>query len=116
MSTPLQMSFRNLDSTPALEEEIKSRVTKLERLYDRISSIEVLVDVPHRHHTKGRQYHVRITLHVPGDLLTVSRHSEEDHSNEDLVAAISNAFKASWRMLHDWVDKNTDRRTDARTG
>ena len=36
MEIPLQISFRNMDPSPAVEERIRKKAAKLERFHDRI--------------------------------------------------------------------------------
>ena len=53
MPIPLQISFRNMDPSPAVEERIHKKAEKLERFNDRIIGCAVVVEAPHRHHHKG---------------------------------------------------------------
>ena len=59
MPIPLQISFRNMDPSPAVEERIRQKAEKLERFHDRIVGCTVVVEAPHRHHHKGKLYNVR---------------------------------------------------------
>jgi ribosome-associated translation inhibitor RaiA len=36
MQIPLQISFRNMDPSPAVEERIRKKAAKLQRFHDRI--------------------------------------------------------------------------------
>jgi len=108
MSVSVQVSFRNLSPRPTAEEMIRKKAAKLETFYDRILGIEVQVEVPHRHQHKGNHYHVRVGVSVPGHQFVVSRQSGDDRSEENLTAAISNAFKAARRELQDYVALQRD--------
>ena len=62
---PTQVTFRGLDVSDALEEEIRERVTWLEQFYPGIVRCRVVLDRPHKHRHDGRHFHVRIELTVP---------------------------------------------------
>ncbi|HYH70590.1 MAG TPA: HPF/RaiA family ribosome-associated protein [Methyloceanibacter sp.] len=105
MQTPLNISFRNMDPSAAIETRVREKAEKLERLYDRIISCEVVVEAPHRNHQKGKLYDVRINLSVPGDDINVGRTGPQNHAHEDVYVAIRDAFAAASRQLEDHVRK-----------
>ncbi len=73
MDFPLNISFRNMDPSPAVENRIREKVAKLSRLSNRIIGCSVVVEAPHRHQHKGKLYHVHIDISVPGKDLVVDR-------------------------------------------
>lgn len=101
MPTPLHVSFRDMDSTPALEELIRDWVAKLEHVYDRIERCDVVVERPHQHHHQGQRIRVRVTLAVPGPDIVISHDHELDAAHEDAYVAIRDAFHAARRQLED---------------
>lgn len=103
MQIPLQVSFRDMEPSQAVETKIRERAVKLERYYDRIMSCRVVVEAPHRRHHHGKLYHVRVDLTVPNGELVVSREPEERHSHEDVYVAIRDAFDAAQRRLADYA-------------
>ncbi|MBE3109054.1 MAG: ribosome-associated translation inhibitor RaiA [Acidobacteria bacterium] len=105
MQAPLNISFRNMDPSEAIETRVREKAEKLERLYDRIISCEVVVEAPHRNHQKGKLYDVRINLSVPGDDINVGRTGPQNHAHEDVYVAIRDAFAAANRQLEDHVRK-----------
>ncbi len=112
MPLPLQVTFRDMDPTPALEDFVRTWVAKLERIYDRIERCHVLVERPHQHHRQGKRVHVRITLAVPGPDVVVSHDHSLDGSHEDVYVAIRDAFRAARRRLEDHVRRQ---RQDVKT-
>ena len=46
MDTPLEIAFHNLSSSPALEEDIRKRVARLEKLYPRLAGCRVAIEAP----------------------------------------------------------------------
>ena len=73
MKIPLQITYRHMEATPAIEENIREKAAKLDTIYDEIMSCRVAVEAPHRHHHKGKAYVVRIDLTVPGGELVINR-------------------------------------------
>lgn len=105
MRLPLQVMFRNMDPSPAVEDRVREQAEKLGRYYDHIMACRVVVEAHHRHHHKGNLYHVRIDLTVPNAELVASRESAEHHAHEDVYVAIRDAFDAMRRQLQDFVRK-----------
>src|SRR6516162_3493685 len=75
MIIPVQVTFRNVASTPEIEEKIRARAQKLETFYSPITSCRVLVEAPARHRQKGYAFHIRIDLAVPEGEIVVKRES-----------------------------------------
>ena len=98
---PVQISFRHMDPSPALEARVHEKAEKLERFFDRIVSCEVVVEAPHKHHHKGKLYNVRIEINVPGASVNVGRSGPQDHAHEDVYVALRDAFDAAYRQLED---------------
>ena len=101
MELPLQISFRGMDASPAVEAKVRERVDKLARQDPSIVSCRVVVEAPHRHHHQGRLFHVRVDLTVPGAELVVNREPGEHHAHEDVFVAIRDAFDAMRRQVQD---------------
>jgi cold shock CspA family protein/ribosome-associated translation inhibitor RaiA len=123
MEIPLQITFRNMPPSQAIEDNIGEKASKLESFYDRIMSCRVIVEAPHRHHRKGKAYEVRIDLMVPGGELVINRspkrlkaaksaeapetkliesHAPSKHgAHADVYVAIRDAFNAAGRKLQD---------------
>ncbi len=106
MEIPLQISFKNMEGSEAIEARIHEKAAKLEQYFGRLTSCRVVVEAPHRHHHKGKIYHVRIDIGVPGHPdLVVSREPEENHAHEDVYVAIRDAFSKAQRQLQDFRHK-----------
>lgn len=102
-SIPLEISFRNLDPSAALEARIRERAAKLEKFCDRITRCRVMVEAPHKHHHKGKLYHVRIDVTVPGREIVVQRDPGDHEAHEDAYVAVRDAFNAVARQLEDYM-------------
>jgi ribosome-associated translation inhibitor RaiA len=101
MSLPLQITFRDIDPSPAAETKIREHAEKLAKKSSRITACHVVVQAPHRHRTKGFVYDVRVGLAVPGSDIIVGREDRERPSHADLHVAIRDAFEAARRQLED---------------
>ena len=101
MQQPIQISFRNVDPSEAVEANIRSKIDWLETFYDRIQSCRVVIEVPHRHRHQGRIYQVRLDLTVPGAEFVVNREAGLNGAHEDVYVAIRDAFDAARRRLED---------------
>lgn len=102
MQIPLEIDYRNLEPTPALEAAIRKKAAKLEQFYERITGCHVTLEAPHQHQHKGKQYEVHIRLMLPGKVLAV-RHPGGKQVHEDAYVAIRDAFAAAQRQLEDYV-------------
>jgi len=118
---PVQITFRNMDRSEAIEEWIRAEAAKLDTFYNRIMRCRVAIEVPHRHHRKGSSYHLRIDLTVPGEEIVVKRQPSLSHRvqqlgeteikkhlelatpHKNLRLAINDAFKAASRQLQDYA-------------
>ena len=109
MQIPVQISFRNFPHSDAVEERIQEKVAKLETYYNRITSCRVVVESPHRHHHKGKLFHVSIVLGLPGDEIIVDRDPKKNHGHEDIYVAIRDAFEAVRRQLKKHIRQNRQR-------
>ena len=105
MQIPLQITFRHLDHSDAIEADIRDKAQKLELFADNITSCRVVVEAPHQHHHKGRIYSVAVDITVPGGEIVASRHPDKRHAHEDVYVAIRDAFNAANRQLEDYVRK-----------
>jgi len=104
MQLPIEITFRDMERSDAVEAAVREKADKLERFYDKIMSCHVMIEAPHGHHHQGRLFQVRIDLTVPDAELVVNReHHHRDHSHEDVYVAIRDAFNAMQRQLQDYA-------------
>lgn len=94
MDIPLQVTFRDLAPSLALDEKIRERAARLQSLSDRITRFRVTLERRHRHQRRGREYNVRIDVHVPGRQIVVTHEHDED-----VYVALRDAFEAAERQL-----------------
>jgi ribosome-associated translation inhibitor RaiA/cold shock CspA family protein len=108
MRAAFELSFRNMDPSPAIETRVRQLAEKLQELSADLMSCRVVVEAPHRHHRRGNRYHVRVDLTVPGEELVASRYPAKRNAHEDVYVAIRDAFDAARRQLHDYKDRQRE--------
>lgn len=106
MQVPLEIAFHNTDKSAWAETEIRQRVTKLEDMFDRITSCRVRVDQRAKSSVPPV---VRIEIGLPGRADIVVSH-EPDHLQQkfqepDLRTAITEAFRIAERRLLDYKEQ-----------
>jgi len=99
MKLPIQIIFRNMESSAAIEAAVHDRADKLNQFYEHIMSCRAVIELHHRHHHQGNLYHVRVDLKVPDTEIVASREPAEHHAHEDVYVAIRDAFDAVRRQL-----------------
>src|SRR5580692_2051790 len=120
MMFPVQVTFRNMKHSAEVEEWIRAEAEKLEMFYHRIIGCRVAVELPHRHHRKGKPLHIRIELTLPGKEIVIKRepvaihrapmngeaaassHAAAKSPHADLQLVIHDAFKAAGRRVQDF--------------
>ncbi|BBL73767.1 HPF/RaiA family ribosome-associated protein [Methylomagnum ishizawai] len=103
MQVPLEITFRGIPHSDAVETRIREKAAKLEQFCDNIISCRVAVEAEHRHQHQGNLYKVRIDLSVPNKHIVVSRDHHDKQSHEDFYVALRDAFAAATRQLEEHV-------------
>ena len=103
MQEPIQITFRGIEPSEAVERRILAKAADLERFCSEIVSCHVTVETEHHKHHKGNLYEVRIALRVPGKEIVAGRDHRQDHAHEDVYVAVRDAFDAAVRQLEDYV-------------
>jgi cold shock CspA family protein/ribosome-associated translation inhibitor RaiA len=121
MQLPLQITFRNMESSEAIEEWIHAGAAKLDTFYNQIMGCRVTVEIPHGHHRKGNLYHIRIDLTLPGEELIIKHEPSGSKAirqaggvemrkglearvpHRNLRLAIRDAFRVAGRRLQDYA-------------
>jgi ribosome-associated translation inhibitor RaiA/cold shock CspA family protein len=111
---PLEIAFHHIESSDWAEQEIRTRVADLERLYGRLTSCRVRVDQRAKDVTGTIPPVVHIELGIPGRGELVVSHEPEHllrkYRHPDLRRAINEAFRIAERQLRD-LKQQRDGRT-----
>jgi cold shock CspA family protein len=111
-----------------VEAHIREAAQKLDEFCDEIMGCRVLLEIPHQHHRKGKLYHVRIDLTVPGAEFVIkraprlvtdrparfrkapedveleeSRELSKYAAHDEIQLSIRDAFDAARRKLQDYA-------------
>ncbi|MFI3156259.1 MAG: HPF/RaiA family ribosome-associated protein [Methylococcaceae bacterium] len=103
MQIPLQITFRGIPHSDAVEAKIREKVSKLERFYAHIMGCRVAVESEHHRHHQGNQYHIRLDITTPRKELVISRDHHDKKAYEDVYVAMRDAFNAATRQLEDYA-------------
>jgi ribosome-associated translation inhibitor RaiA/cold shock CspA family protein len=102
MKIPLQVTFRDMPRSDAVEAEIRRRAEKLEEFCDRIMSCRVTVEMPAAHKHQGKLFSLHVDVKVPGEEIASTRR----HEHEDVYVAIRDAFGSVQRRVEDFVRRS----------
>ncbi|MEJ2452082.1 MAG: HPF/RaiA family ribosome-associated protein [Gammaproteobacteria bacterium] len=101
MQIPVQITYRDMPPSEAVDAIIRERVQKLEHFTDNITSCRVVIEAPHKRHHHGKLFSIHIDITLPGHEIVVARQPDEHHAHEDIYVAIRDAFDAARRQLED---------------
>jgi ribosomal subunit interface protein len=82
-----------LDSSAALNDIILKKLEKLNRYTDQIVHSRVVLDVPHNHKHKGKQFRASIELDIKGHPVAITQDDESIH------VAVRDAFSSAERKV-----------------
>jgi len=99
---PLQITFRHMETSPALEARIRELAARLDRFSANIMRCHITVEAPHKHHRQGGLFEVRVDITVPDKEIAIRRSHPVHHSHEDVYVALRDAFRAARRQLEDY--------------
>jgi cold shock CspA family protein/ribosome-associated translation inhibitor RaiA len=113
LQVPLEIAFHNIDSIPWAEEEIRARVAKLEKIFDRLVACRVRVDQRAKNPGGTIPPVVRIEMGIPGrnDLVVAHEpeHLLQKYQSPDLHNAINEAFRIAEDQLAEYKTQLQDR-------
>ena len=99
MQLPLQITFRHMGPSAAVENNIRGHVAYLEQHFDHITGCRVVIDAPPAHRNKGGPFSVHVDLTVPGREIFVNSARDDRVEHGDVYVAIRDAFDAVKRQL-----------------
>ena len=109
MERPLQIAFKDMESSAFLENAIRQRVERLERFHPHIVGCRVVIAVPHRGAESGKPpIGITVEIEVSGRKKVVARDEDDRHElKNDHVAMINRVFEAARRQLEKISDVQT---------
>lgn len=104
MQKPLAITFRGIQRIEEIEELIREKVAKLEKVCSYMISCSVAVEKPQLYQKKGNPFRVRIAIHVPHHhRIVIKRESTEGDMHDSLQKVLGNAFDAAFLALEELV-------------
>ncbi|MGE0719769.1 MAG: HPF/RaiA family ribosome-associated protein [Alphaproteobacteria bacterium] len=100
MQIPLQITFRHIDPSEAVEARIREHAARLERYKDRITSCRVAVEAARRNGL-AKLLKIRVDITYPGGEVAVAREQHDDQSHEGINVLVREVFDAARRQLMD---------------
>jgi cold shock CspA family protein/ribosome-associated translation inhibitor RaiA len=119
MNFPIQISYRNVEPSPAIDAWVHKQAEKLSTFHHKIVRCRVVIDVSHRHLRRGNRFLVKVLLSVPGGQITARnlaapldpeklldegrkvKKLEIGAPQKELRLAIAEAFRSAGRRLQD---------------
>ena len=106
MESPLEVDFQGVEDSPPIHDAIDAHISKLEKLFGRVTACRVVIKGPSGHHKKGGQFEIKIHLLLPDEReVNVERTPTEDERYSDLNFALSDAFKRARRQMQEQVSR-----------
>lgn len=109
MQLPVQVTFRDVPKSEAVDHLVHELAHKLERVCDHIDSCRVAIERPHKNTNNGGELRVRVDLTVPpGHEVVVTREGGDGQQHEDVQAVLREAFHVAQRRLQKLNEQQRD--------
>ena len=99
MTIPVQITFRHMESSAAVETRVRELANHLGVFSARITACRVVLDSPHRHQHQGKVFNVKVQLALPGEDVVVDMERPQRDGHEDVYVVLRDAFDAARRQL-----------------
>src|SRR5437868_6101791 len=93
MKPAVDVVYRDLESSAALNEIISKKLEKLNRFTDQIIHSRVVLDTPHNHKHKGKQFRASLELDIKGHPIAITQ------DNESIHLAVRDLFNSAERKV-----------------
>lgn len=93
MKPAVDVLYRDFDFSASLHEVITKKAEKLSRYSDQILHSRVVLDIPHNHKHKGKQFRASIEVDIKGHPIAVTQ------DNESIHLAVRDAFNSAERKV-----------------
>lgn len=75
----IDVTFRHMDSTPALKETVIEKMGHLSHFFDQVQDVHVVLSAEKKHHI------AEVTVHCPGEIFKAHASTEDMYSTLDAV-------------------------------
>jgi len=115
MAFPVEIFFRNMDSSPTVADRLRRHAEGLGRYHPRITACRVTVEEEAGRHRKGKLFNLRIAIAIPGREIVVERAPGKRVVHNDFRLAERDAFDAARRQLQDAVRRRRIKTAEGET-
>jgi cold shock CspA family protein/ribosome-associated translation inhibitor RaiA len=105
MQCPLQVTFRGIDHSDAIESIIQKRAERLDRFSEWITRCHITVDMPHQHRHRGNHFALHIVIETPLGQVAVIRDLSLDDGHKDFQSVVRDAFDTVTRLLENDLER-----------
>ncbi|MBN2269548.1 MAG: ribosome-associated translation inhibitor RaiA [Sedimentisphaerales bacterium] len=106
MQGPIQITFKGVQKTEAIESLIHEKIAKLERICSYMISCRVTVEITNRHQKTGSPFRINIDMAVPpGHELVVKHTSTQGNLHDPLPNVLREAFNIADRRIEELVQR-----------
>ena len=109
MEPQVEITFKDIDHSDAIEARIRERVAKLSAISENMRRCKVWVRAPHRRGSKPIAYVIDLSVQMTGTSLHVDHRPGDDNAHADIYVAIRDAFNAMERQLRKWKEQHKGR-------
>jgi len=110
MNAPVEVHFHGIQKSDTVEQRVRDKVAKLEKLSGRMTSCRVVLEATQRSALKPKVYCIKIEIGVPRQRPIVIRHERVgSHASEELTLALREAFEVASRKLDGLASKRGQR-------
>ncbi|MFN9031878.1 MAG: HPF/RaiA family ribosome-associated protein [Betaproteobacteria bacterium] len=99
MTYPITVRFLHMAASSALEQALHDKAVKLGQVHPALTGCNITVEPVGLHHHQGREFNVRLDLHMKGKDLAITKAAAEDP-----YVAAREAFEAARRALDADID------------
>jgi len=103
MQLPLQITFRHMEHSDAIEAMVRDKAMRLDKFAGDIMSCRVVIEPLAKHRKHGNPYEVRIDLKLAGKEIAITREAAEHEEYKHLEVALRDAFDEARRQIEDYV-------------
>jgi cold shock CspA family protein len=103
MQLPLQITFRHLERSEAIEAMVREKAAHLDEFASDVRSCRVVIEPAGKHHEHGNLYEVHVDLALPGEEIAITREPSAHVEYKQIEVALRDAFDAARRKLEDYV-------------
>jgi cold shock CspA family protein len=106
MKLPLEITYRDVPKTQAIDNLVREKAGKLEQVCNYINSCRVVIEKIHDRPSSGSPYRVRLDITVPpSHELVADQNPGEGNQYDAVETVIRSAFDAARRQLIELVER-----------